>query len=420
MAGVKTFFRMGIRRQLLMVAVTGSLMAGLYSCKREIPKRGLLTNYEVNTYSELFTVFWNGMNTNYLFWDQEKVNWDSMYRVYKPRFDTLDLLPNSDTITNRCFQYMADMTKDLKDGQYMLQLWSGGDFRFEDSMYRSYITFAPKLFRTQRTRPALPDTLFDYIIQNNYLENFDYGVYRNYTSGDVFQIITGSISKGAKNILYTGLNNFMLKEAYNASYTSRPPRPVIKNLFDNIHKSNCDALIIDLRNNRGGNLEDLDYLVGQFISKPTLGGYIRYKSGVGRLDYTPALPLNITPQTGATDFKKPIVILADIYSAALCETVIQAFKALPATKVTVIGEHTYGSSGMLLGNDLSTNGGSFSMGTFATARMSNTALLDINHQFNFKGINPDIPIGYDGAAIKEMQTTGVDIQLEKAIQFLNQ
>src|SRR3954469_16862562 len=109
MSGVKTFLRSGIRRQLLMVAVTGSLMAGLHSCKREIPKRELLTNYEVNTYAELFKVFWNGMNTNYLFWDQEKVNWDSMYRVYKPRFDTLDLLQNSDTITNRCFQYMADM-----------------------------------------------------------------------------------------------------------------------------------------------------------------------------------------------------------------------------------------------------------------------------------------------------------------------
>ena len=33
------------------------------------------------------------------------------------------------------------------------------------------------MFRTQRVREALPDTLFDYIIQNNYLKNFDYGVY---------------------------------------------------------------------------------------------------------------------------------------------------------------------------------------------------------------------------------------------------
>jgi C-terminal processing protease CtpA/Prc len=252
------------------------------------------------------------------------------------------------------------------------------------------------------------------------LNDFDYGVYRNYNTGQIFQIITGSISKGAKNILYTGINNFMMKESYNASSAARPPRPVIKNLFDNMHKSRCDGVIIDLRNNRGGSLEDIDFFVGQFTTKPALYGYIRYKSGSGRLDYTPSLPLNITPQTGATDFKKPIVILADIYSSALCEMVIQAFKGLPEAKVTVIGERTYGTSGLMTGNDISTNGGTFNMGAFATARMSNAALLDKNHQFNFSGISPDVEIKYDAASIQAMLHTGIDIQMEKAIKYLNQ
>ena len=72
------------------------------------------------------------MNSNYLFWDQETVNWDSMYRAYKPKFDSLDMQPYTDTTQNRCFQYMADMTKDLKDGQYALLFWPGGDVYFED------------------------------------------------------------------------------------------------------------------------------------------------------------------------------------------------------------------------------------------------------------------------------------------------
>jgi C-terminal processing protease CtpA/Prc len=135
--------------------------------------------------------------------------------------------------------------------------------------------------------------LFDYIIQYNYLKEFDYGVYTNFNTLQIFQIITGRISKGSKNILYTSLNNFHIKEAYNADYASRPPRVVIKNFFNNIHRSDCDAVIIDLRNNRGGNLEDVEFLVGQFTSKPVLFGYARYKSGVGRLDYTPPLALNI-------------------------------------------------------------------------------------------------------------------------------
>jgi hypothetical protein len=395
------------------------MMVGLYSCKRDIPKRELLSNYEVVDFSEAFKVFWTGINTNYLFWDQESVNWDSMYLAYKPRFDSLDKVPYSDTSLNKCFQYMADMTKDFKDGQYALQLYSGGDYRFEDSLYKSYISFIPKLLRTQRVRAALPDTLFDYVIQYNYLDDFDYGVYRNFTTNQIFQIISGRISKGAKNVLYTSLNTFMVKEAYNAPYATHPPRPVITNFFNNVHNSNCDAVIIDLRNNRGGSLEDVDFLVGQFTSKPVLFGYARYKSGVGRLDYTPSLPLKIAPQTGVTDFKKPIIILTDLYSAALCETVIQAFKALPDAKVTVIGERTYGASGMFTGNDISTNGGSFAMGAFGAVRMSNTALQDKDHNFNFSGIAPDIEVRYDAAKISEMLRSGVDIQLEKAIQFLN-
>ena len=395
------------------------MLVGLFSCKRNMSNE-LLSNYEANNYGEAFKIFWTGMNTNYLFWDQETVDWDSMYRAYKPKFDSLDTQPYTEATQNRCFQYMVDMTKDLKDGQYALLFWSGGDLNFEDQLYKSYITFMPKLFRTQRVRETLPDTLFDYIIHNNYLNNFDYGVYWNPNTMEPFQIITGRISKGNKDVIYTNLNSFAIKEGYEYNYSTRPTRPVIKNLFDNVRKSNCDALIIDLRNNRGGNMEDIDFLVGQFTSKPVLFGKARYKLGSGRLDYTPLVPMNVTPQEGANDFKKPIVILTDIYSAALCESVILAFKSLPETNVTVIGERTYGAAGFINSDDITTNGGTFSVGSFAGVRLSNTAVQDKDGKFNFSGIKPDVEVKYDAQAIKQMLTSGVDIQLEKAIQFINQ
>jgi C-terminal processing protease CtpA/Prc len=258
--------------------------------------------------------------------------------------------------------------------------------------------------------------LFDYVIQYNYLKNFDYGVYRDPQTMEPFQIITGNLKKGSKNVIYTSLNTFTLKESFDYNYSTRPTRPVIKNLFDNIRKSNMDALIIDLRNNRGGNMEDISYLAGQFTSKPVLFGYARYKSGTGRLDYTPQLPMTITPQAGATDFKKPIVILTDIYSSALCETVINAIKALPETSVTIIGERTYGTAGFIMGDDVA-NGGSFNVGSLASVRMSNTAVKGLDGKFNFSGISPDIEIKYTPASIKQMLSSGVDIQMEKAIQF---
>ena len=418
MSRIITFFNYSPSSRLKLAAIV-LMLATLVSCKREILKPEPISSFEGNTYGEVFQAFWQGINSNYLFWDAETVNWDSMYRAYKPKFDSLDMLRFSDTTNNQCFQYMADMTKNLKDGQYALQLWNGGDYNFEDSLYKSYISFIPKYLRTQRIHNALPDTLFDYIIQNNYLKEFDYGVYRNFNTMDIFQVITGRLKKGTKNVLYTNLNIFMMKEAYEAPYPSRPPRPVITNLFNNIKKSNCDAIIIDLRNNRGGNLDDINFFVGQFTSKPVTFGYARYKSGPGRLDYTPAIPMEITPQPGATDFNKPIVILTDIYSAALCESVIHAFKALPQAQVTIVGERTYGTSGFMVGNDISTNGGTFHVGNFASVRLSNAAFQDKNRQFNLSGISPDIEIKYDANSIKQMLQSGIDIQMEKAIQYIN-
>ena len=418
MLRMKIFFRNSFG-QRLRVAATLVIIIGLVSCKRDMVKPALLSDREANSFGDVFESFWQGMNTQYLFWDIETVDWDSMYHAYKPKFDSLDKGNYTDTSVNRCFQYLADMTKDLKDGQYALMLWQGGNFNFEDSLYKSYISFIPKLFRAQRTHAALPDTLFDYIVQYNYLKDFDYGVYRNYNTGQIFQVISGRISKGSKNVLYTNLNNFMLKESYEAPYPTRPTRPVIKNFFDKVHKSACDGVIIDLRNNRGGNLEDIDFLVGQFTAKPTVFGYARYKSGSGRLDYTPGLPMSITPQKDANDFKKPIVILTDIYTAALAESVILAFKSLPEAQVTVIGERTYGTSGLITGNDINTNGGSFNISNFASVRLSNAAVQDKDHRFNFSGITPDIEVNYDASRIKQMLQSGIDIQLEKAIQFIN-
>ena len=87
------------------------IVLGMWSCKRDITKRELLSNYEANTFAEAFETFWKGISSNYLFWDQETVNWDQMYQAYKPKFDSLDTRPYSDTSLNLCFQYMADMTK---------------------------------------------------------------------------------------------------------------------------------------------------------------------------------------------------------------------------------------------------------------------------------------------------------------------
>ena len=59
------------------------------------------------------------------------------------------------------------------------------------------------------------------------------------------------------------------------------------------------------------------------------------------------------------------------------------------------------------------------IGNFAGARMSNAAFMDKNHQFNLSGINPDIEVKYTATSMQQMLQSGIDIQLEKAIQIIN-
>src|SRR5689334_16108768 len=118
MQSLKTISRVCGKGKIIIALIV--LITGLHSCKRDITKKELLYDHEVMTYSDAFEVFWKGINSHYLFWDQETLNWDSVYHAYKPKFDSLDKRKYSDTTANLCFQYMVDMTRNLKDGQYAL------------------------------------------------------------------------------------------------------------------------------------------------------------------------------------------------------------------------------------------------------------------------------------------------------------
>ena len=69
----------------------------------------------------------------------------------------------------------------------------------------------------------MPDTLFDYMIQYNYLKNFDYGIYRNHYTEPIFQIITGTIKKGSKEYYIYQPESLRYKEAYDVQILTRPP-----------------------------------------------------------------------------------------------------------------------------------------------------------------------------------------------------
>lgn len=393
------------------------LLAGsLASCRKEMDVERL-TSYTGQSYSEVFEAFWNGMNTNYMFWDIETVDWNNMYKTYKPRFEELDLHKNDPNSGQKAAQYLVDMTKDLSDSH--LNLTFNGPATFLVAGYPLTGTnFSPAGVRHQLRgdRNPIPKIVFDSIIPTKYLTNAEYGTDPNITAGttgDPFEVNLGIIPRSGKKILYLRFNGFRVQSAYfNPNSSATPVKPVFDDFFRYTKDPTIDGLILDLRNNPGGSVPDMDFFMGSLVTKATHVAYTRTKTGDGRLDYTPWLEGYVHPQPGSTDFTdKPVAVLVDANSVSMAEMTSMAAKAI-FPKAKLVGEQTWGGTGQIPPTDIRYLGGQFTAGGFVKVYMAGVEMRDKNMVcYENKGLTPDIPVKYDTTAIKN----GIDVMLDKAI-----
>jgi len=171
-------------------------------------------------------------------------------------------------------------------------------------------------------------------------------------------------------------------------------------------------LIIDVRGNGGGDINDLNFLVGRLISSPLKIGYTRYKNGNGRLDYTPWVDASITPQPGARAVTQPVVVLADNFSVSLAELTTMAIHAMPNGKF--IGETTWGANGPIAPNKYF-NAGQFTAANFLFAYTSSSMFKYIDGNiYEGKGFPPDIAVPFDGRLLSR----GDDPSLDAALNLM--
>lgn len=80
---------------LTLLAVILTLLA---SCRQASDELLLYDSTDANmqkaekSYAEQFKVLWNAMNTNYVAWEIESIDWDNVYDTYLPQFVALDTL----------------------------------------------------------------------------------------------------------------------------------------------------------------------------------------------------------------------------------------------------------------------------------------------------------------------------------------
>ncbi|MBO4977699.1 MAG: S41 family peptidase [Muribaculaceae bacterium] len=257
-------------------------------------------NWDNDLYGN-FDALWTILDEHYCFFEDKDVDWDAVRTHYRSQ-----LKPGMDY--NEFFDVCSAMLDELRDGHTNLISW------FDVSYYRQWWTDYPQNFNLR-------------IVQQYYL-NFDY-----HSSG---------------GMIWGKLPDCNVGYLYYSSFSS----PVNSSFIDNMMLSlkDCDGLIIDVRDNGGGDIDNVRKLVGHFISERISGGYIRHKTGPGHSDFSEPYEFFIDTAEGHVRWLKYVVVLANRSTFSAANNFVSVMKPLP--HVLVAGDTTGGGSGMPFSSEL--------------------------------------------------------------------
>jgi carboxyl-terminal processing protease len=348
------------------------------------------------SFSQVFDAFWNQLNVNYVYWDIDTTNWDAVYKQYKPVFSGLRIGDQADLAAS--VGYFRKMTDGLIDHHFSIA--------FTNSALTDSSIFPAE--DQWKNNPAFRISYSFLGSDMHYLDS-GYQLGTDYSTESTLIALSGTIHH---DILFFTCNQFLLSASFQSS-GSNGVKPVLNYFFQRLENpTGIKAIVLDFRDNPGGDANDLNFLAGQFVGQPLRVGYTRNKSGNGRLDYAPWVGVDVSPQAGAQAVTLPVYILADRYSQSMAEIVTMALRALPQCKV--VGETTFGATGPIAENALYDDG-SFELPGFLSVTTSSVEFKYIDGRiYEGLGFPPDYQVPFNAQAI----SSGDDPQLDKVLSLV--
>ena len=280
-----------------------------------------------------FEALWKIMDEHYCFFDYKRqaygLDWNEVRARYSKR---IDVTMNSDQL----FEVLSEMLAEVKDGH--VNLSSTGDF----SRYWSW--------------------------KEGYPANSSDTLYRRYLGTD-YKIASGlSYRILDDNIAYVRYESFM-----DGIGEGNLDKMFINLMF-------CQGLILDIRDNGGGNLLYAERLAARFFNERTMVGYMQHKTGAGHSDFSSLEEQWLDPSSNIR-WHKPVCVLTNrgVYSAA--NEFVKYMKQCPTA--TIVGDHTGGGAGLPFSSSLP-NGWS--------VRFSACPMYDVEKQDTEFGISPDVRV----------------------------
>lgn len=326
---------------LLAVIFLLAITVSFTSCVKE--------DEQSNTRQGNFEALWKILDEHYCFFNYKQkeygLDWNAVYHKYKVRV-------NEQMTNEQLFEVFSNMLAELRDGHVNLstsydyaRYWSWHEDypqNFSDELERQYLGTDYRIAACLRYR--ILDDNIGYLRYSSFVNGFGDG-----NLDDV-------------------LSYFML----------------------------CRGLIIDIRNNGGGDLTYAEKLASRFVSEKTLVGYMQHKTGPGHNDFSDMEPMYLEP-SARIRWHKPVCVLTNrsVFSAA--NEFVMYMKQLP--QVSIVGDHTGGGAGMPFSSSLPNGWG---------VRFSACPSYDAQRQSTEFGIAPDYQVNLTDDDLRRGEDTIIE------------
>ncbi len=313
-------------------------------------EKSLIPSDPIDTKENNFEFFWQTLDQKYANFQNKGVDWDSVYQINRPKV-------NNSMHDTMLFNLFTNIIVQLKDGHISLS----SSFK---SVIWGWFLRAPANFNEE-------------VLFNNYLKN-DY-----LTAGPLIYKKLDSIGY----IYYGNLSNIVLEKHLDL---------VMEYL------NNTKGIIVDIRNNMGGEVINAERLASRFNPQNKLVSYWLYKNGPEHDDFTAPIPYYLSA-SGEDAYTKPVVLLVNRTCFSAANDLTLMFKALK--QVTIIGDTTGGGGGIPMHTELP-NGWILGLPT--------TQTLSLEKENVENGIIPHILVYFS----EQDEQNGIDPLIETALNKL--
>lgn len=296
---------------------------------------------------------WETIDTKYCFVEEKGIDWAKIGEEYKEKVQSKEGRRLNE---EELFDLMSGMLDSLKDGHVNLYSW------FDVSQNKAWYAGYPANFSST-------------ILYSKYLT--DYRI-----AGGMYWQILEVEGDSIGYIYYSSFSNSCGNIA--ALIASK--------------MKNCKGIILDVRNNGGGSLENAYTLAAPFMKEDEVVGYWQHKTGKGHFDYSKLEEMSITAHK-KVKFLRPTIVLTNRRCYSATNFFVNIMKG--HEHIAIIGGKTGGGGGMPLSYELPCGW----LIRFSSVRMFDRAKLSIE-----EGINPD----------KEVTLTSTDKDdiVEEAIKMI--